>query len=350
MRGINLKHYICPATGCSLRTQGSYSDTDTIVSDELIGGKDKNGNPRRYPVKDGIVYFSEDVRESLSAVEQAEYDYYQTFSGDYDSYQDWLFKSFYVDEEDLRREMIDALEIDDNSLVLEIGCGTCRDSVEIARRLGPGGTLFLQDLSSEMLLVGREKISELVKDDTGPTVEFSVGNAHHLPFADNHIDAVFHFGGINLFSDVRQAIAEMARVVRPGGKVVLGDEGIAPWLRNKQYGEILINSSQHYGFEPPIAALPPTAKDVRLRWIIGNAFYLIEFTVSESEPEVDLDLPILGLRGGTHRSRYFGQLEGVTPRTKKAVIQAAINEGISVHEWLEKSLNKQLETEREDSK
>src|SRR3546814_8144504 len=57
---------------------------------------------------------------------------------------------------------------------------------------------------------------------------FSVSDACHLPFEDRFFDAAFHFGGINLFDDVEGAIGEMNRVVKPGGRVVFGDEGIGP--------------------------------------------------------------------------------------------------------------------------
>jgi hypothetical protein len=73
--------------------------------------------------------------------------------------------------------------------------------------------------------------------------------------------------------------------------------------------------------------------------VIGNAYYLVAFTVGEGEPALDLDLPIVGRRGGTHRTRFYGTLEGVTPKTKEAVIEAAAREGLSIHDWLEKTLS-----------
>lgn len=59
-------------------------------------------------------------------------------------------------------------------------------------------------------------------------MEFSVGNASYLPFPDGFFDAAYHFGGLNLFTDKKRALAEMTRVVKRGGKVVAADEGLAP--------------------------------------------------------------------------------------------------------------------------
>jgi hypothetical protein len=72
-----------------------------------------------------------------------------------------------------------------------------------------------------------------------------------------------------------------------------------------------------------------------VQWLIGNAFFLVDFVVGEGTPYVNLDLPILGRRGGTHRTRYFGRLEGVTPETKALMEKAAAASGLSLHAWME---------------
>jgi hypothetical protein len=95
----------------------------------------------------------------------------------------------------------------------------------------------------------------------------------------------------------------MNRVVRVGGKVVVGDEGIAPWLKRERYGRVLVNANPLYANSPPLDALPETASEVRLQWILGAAFYVIDFRVGAEEPFVDVDLPIPG-KGDTLRSRY----------------------------------------------
>jgi hypothetical protein len=141
-----------------------------------------------------------------------------------------------------------------------------------------------------------------------------------------------------LFTDQALAIAEMARVVRVGGKVVFGDEGVAPWLREKPHGQILMNSNRLYKYTPPMDKLPECASDACVRWFLGNAYYTIDFRVGDGPPRLDLDLPVLGRRGGTHRTRHYGVLEGVTPEAKAMAERAAKASGLSMHEWLDRAV------------
>jgi ubiquinone/menaquinone biosynthesis C-methylase UbiE len=320
--------YRCPYTGQALALE-SADESGEVRSGRLVAGG------RAYPIHDGIPHLIDWSVESFSPEEEREHAYYQATSDGYDAVMDWVFKSFHESEVVFRGKMIDLLELKPGGRVLETGAGTCRDSVHIGRRVGPTGELFVQDLSSHMLAIGRER---LAKESALPRTEFFVGNAVHLPFPNGFFDAAFHFGGINLFTDRAKAIAEMARVVRIGGKVVFGDEGIAPWLRTTTYGEILQNSNKLYRYTPPIDSLPDCAREVCLRWLLGNAYYLIDFRVGEGPPPLDLDLPIVGRRGGTHRTRYYGALEGVTVEAKALAEQAARASGLSLHDWLDRAV------------
>lgn len=229
---------------------------------------------------------------------QAKYD---SDSESYDSGLSWMWKAFSADEDEVRSQLIDLLELEPRMRVLETGCGTGQDSWRILERIGDEGELFATDLSGGMLQVARRKLA--AKPGSWHLLQ---SNASHLPFGDGAFDAAYHFGGINTFDERERAIGEMTRVVRPGGKVVFGDEGIAPWQREKLIGEILINANGLYAHTPPLDELPENALDVRLRWIISNAFYSVDYIVGEAPPPVDLDLPIPG-KGDTLRSRYYGE-------------------------------------------
>lgn len=85
---------------------------------------------------------------------------------------------------------------------------------------------------------------------------------------------------------------------------MVGDESAAPRLRRQGFGRVIINANPLYRHLPPLASLPDNATDVSLHWILGNAFYLIEYVVGDGPPRLDLDRPIPGRRGGTLRSRY----------------------------------------------
>lgn len=226
---------------------------------------------------------------------------YDTGAEQYDIGLDWLFSSFGEDQEEFRRRLVGLLELKPGARVLETGCGTGQDSIHIAEQIGPEGHLYAQDLSIGMLRLAAEKLR--AAPSPADTI---LSNAAYLPFGDGVFDAAFHFGGINTFGEMRRAIDELTRVVRSGGKVLFGDEGVAPWLRRKLFGRILINANGLYRHRPPIDMLPAVARDVRLHWVLGNAFYVIEYRVGDDPPFVDLDLPIPGPRNGTLRSRFYG--------------------------------------------
>jgi ubiquinone/menaquinone biosynthesis C-methylase UbiE len=248
----------------------------------------------------------------------------------YDRYLPMTFSTYGEDEQVVRNAMADKLKLQPHHVVLETACGTGRDSEIIAKRLGPQGKLYVQDISPSFLRLNIER------HKGSPThVEPALANGYFLPFADNSFDAYFHFGGINSFGDIKKAFAEMVRVTKPGGKVVVGDEAMPPWLRNTEFGKILMNSNPEFRYEIPLDKLPVEARKTRVEWIIGGVFYLIDFVVGEGEPEADLDFPIPGVRGGTHRTRFHGQLEGITLEAKKLAYEARAKSGKSMHQWLD---------------
>jgi SAM-dependent methyltransferase len=202
--------------------------------------------------------------------------------------------------------------------------------MHLAARLGDQGRLYLQELSPRLLKKAVEKLHA-----KGIGAEISVANGSYLPFADSTFDAAHHFGGINTFADIPRCLAELARVVKPGGKVVIGDEGLGPWLRNTKMGRIMTNSNPLLKCEPPTHALPPTAGDVRLEYIMMGAFYIIEFTVAESPPVPDYHMKIPSARGGSHWTRFHGNLEGVSDEAKKLADEARRKSGKSMHDWLD---------------
>jgi demethylmenaquinone methyltransferase / 2-methoxy-6-polyprenyl-1,4-benzoquinol methylase len=95
---------------------------------------------------------------------------------------------------------------------LDVATGTGDLAVELSRRLGPEGEVVGSDFSERMLELARQKAPEL---------RFEHGNALALPYdADSFDAATVGFGARN-FSDLPQGLREMARVVRPGGRVVI---------------------------------------------------------------------------------------------------------------------------------
>lgn len=292
MRVTSAERLRCPVCGDRLRIE---RDSD---GPEIDSGSLSCTCGRSFSIEDGIasLVYPDELRPSDAEFQQK----YDAGAETYDANLAWLFEAFSVDELGLRRWMVDLLDLQPGSRVLDVGCGTGKDSLLMLERIGPTGELFAQDLSIGMLRVARRKLAE-----AGGQVDLFQTNASYLPFADVQFDAAFHFGGINEFGELRGALAEMTRVVKPGGKVVVGDEGIAPWLRRRLIGRILIRANPLYAHRPPLERLPENAVDVHLHWIIGNAFYVIDYRVGDGPPPVDLDLPIPGKRDSL-RSRYYG--------------------------------------------
>ena len=69
----------------------------------------------------------------------------------------------------------------------------------------------------------------------------------------------------------------MERVVKNGGSITYGDEGIAPWLRNTIYSEMLINNNRLWKFRLNLKNITLNAKDVSVRYLLGNCFYLVNY-------------------------------------------------------------------------
>jgi demethylmenaquinone methyltransferase/2-methoxy-6-polyprenyl-1,4-benzoquinol methylase len=111
-----------------------------------------------------------------------------------------------------RRRAADLADVGAGDRVLDVATGTGDLAIELAKRLAPGGEVIGSDFSEGMLALAREK---------APEITFSWGNALELPYADDEFDAVTVGFGARNFSDLARGLAEMARVVRPGGRVVI---------------------------------------------------------------------------------------------------------------------------------
>ncbi|RDI48172.1 class I SAM-dependent methyltransferase [Aquicella lusitana] len=253
----------------------------------------------------------------------------------YRNFLDWLFATFNEDEMSFRQNLIKKLRLSAGQKVLITGCGFGDDIGIIYDMVGNSGEIHAQDLSKSMVLSASNKFKQ-------SNVRFSVSTATALPYKSRYFDAVFHFGGINLFGNIKKAIAEMERVCKVNGTILFGDEGIASHLRDTQYAEIAISNNKLWASQPPMELLPYNASKIELSYILGNCFYIIQFSPSDGLPAMNIDILHKGLRGGTARTRYFGQVEGLTLETKQALIQEAKNRNTSIHALLEESIKKML--------
>jgi len=111
-----------------------------------------------------------------------------------------------------RERAVDLAQVGPGARALDVATGTGDLAIELARRVGPEGSVTGSDFSEAMLDLARRKSSD---------VHFEWGNALELAYADASFDAVTVGFGARNFSDLPQGLREMARVAKPGGRVVV---------------------------------------------------------------------------------------------------------------------------------
>jgi arsenite methyltransferase len=107
--------------------------------------------------------------------------------------------------------------------VLDIGCGAGVDSIIAGKLTGPAGAVTGIDLVPEMLAKARENARLAGADN----VTFQESSAERLPFPAKSFEAVISNGVFNLVVDKAKALAEVYRVLKPGGRFWLADQVLA---------------------------------------------------------------------------------------------------------------------------
>ena len=110
--------------------------------------------------------------------------------------------------------------VGEGDAVLDVGCGTGADTVALAERVGPSGRVVGMDHDAEMLERARQRAEAA---GVAGRVEHLRGDALALPFRDGEFAATRSERLFQHLSAPERALAEMARVTRPGGRVVVMD-------------------------------------------------------------------------------------------------------------------------------
>jgi arsenite methyltransferase len=120
-------------------------------------------------------------------------------------------------------------------VVLDIGSGAGIDTILAARRVGPEGKAIGLDIVPEMSERARAHAAEAGVD---AWTEFRLGEMEQIPLPDATVDVVISNGVLNLSARKSRALAEIFRVLKPGGRVSLADltvEGeLPPEIANDQ--------------------------------------------------------------------------------------------------------------------
>lgn len=117
-----------------------------------------------------------------------------------------------------KKKSYQLLNIESGSFVLDIGCGTGDDVLALVELVGPNGKVIGLD-NSELMI---EKANQRLKQKQLP-VQFRVGDIHKLDLADNTFDGCRADRVFMHLHDRQQALSEMIRVTRPGGRIVVVD-------------------------------------------------------------------------------------------------------------------------------
>ena len=182
--------------------------------------------------------------------------------------------------------------------VLDIAGGTGDLARVFARQAGPSGEVWLTDINPSMLRVGRDRLV-----DDGAIVPVAVCDAENLPFPDAYFDRVSVAFGLRNMTHKDQALAEMRRVLKPGGKLLV--------LEFSKVHQALAPAYDWYSFR----VLPWLGR--RVAGDSASYRYLAESIRMHPDQET---LSALMTQAGFSNVRYFNLTAGV----------AALHEGINL--------------------
>jgi len=181
-----------------------------------------------------------------------------------------------------RRRTVRALQLGDRPRVLDLATGTGDLAICIARS-HPGAVVVGLDPSTEMLAIAATKIARRGLVDR---IELVAGDAQALPYRTCEMDAATIAFGIRNVPDRRAALREMARVVRPGGRIAIlelgeprgGVLGRAARFHTRhvvpRIGALLSGAREYAYLQRSIAAFPPAAEFAEL--MRGAGLHVIE--------------------------------------------------------------------------
>lgn len=166
-----------------------------------------------------------------------------------------------------RAAVVGATGVRPGDSVIDVASGTGKLAAALADRVGPFGRVVALDLSRAMVARGSDANRDIVQ------LEFVVGDARSLPFEDGRFDAATVAFGLASIGDLALPLAEVRRVVRPGGRVVCLERAVPrPWWWGRLYGASVrrlaplagraVGGGSTYGRIADAASDPPAVRDL----------------------------------------------------------------------------------------
>ncbi len=195
-------------------------------------------------------------------------------------------------------------ELLEGEVVLDLGSGGGIDVLLSARRVGPTGFAYGLDMTDEMLELARRNAAEAGASN----VEFRKGRIEAIPLPDASVDVVISNCVINLSTDKPAVLAEIARVLRPGGRMgvsdVVSDDGLSPAERATRgsFAGCIAGALSFAEFRAGLDAVGLTDVAVTPTHAVGDGMYgaIIRATkpagwTADSIRPVNLPAPVRGL-------------------------------------------------------
>ena len=112
--------------------------------------------------------------------------------------------------------LIDAAHLSPGERVLDVGCGAGAIALEAARRVHPGGAVLAVDISPDLVAVARDRVASAGAEE----VVLVEADAAAYPYDEEAFDVLVSRNGLMFFNDPEAALVNLARALRPGGRIV----------------------------------------------------------------------------------------------------------------------------------
>lgn len=227
------------------------------------------GTGKQYPVRQGIPSFLDETEVVGSNKKYR--DLYDRIARGYDITEIIGARLMYGGRDKVRQAILKDVQVPAGARVLEVSIGT-----------GTNLKYFPSEAEYHGLDISRGMLEQCQRNLKKWRLEAELfhGNGEALPFNDRVFDVVFHFGGINFFSDKKKAILEMIRVAKPGAALHIGDE--TEDLAKEYANSPLLFSREFYAerlgnIVNPVELVPPEMLDIKSNEIWNGKFYMLSF-------------------------------------------------------------------------